>query len=152
MIDIDDRDFLDVMYAGWAKTTGAEDTYWMPEEVAELFDGYRIVAVRQDESRETVAANLTEADAAFITAVHGCFADLVRRMHTALDEADRLDGYADERTGTIAELAIENDDLKEKVEQLETVIEKMDQELIQAKSDAEYWHVEASRGDWGRQV
>ena len=30
-------------------------------------------------------------DAYFLRALHGCFADLVRRLNTALDEADRLD-------------------------------------------------------------
>lgn len=105
------RDFFDLLYQQWTKTTRAADTYWMPKEVAELHDGYSIVAVDKAQHEETVAANLTEADADFITAVHGCFGDLVKRMHDALDEADRADLNHDEREQEIFKLALENQEL-----------------------------------------
>lgn len=107
---MEDRDFLDYMYQGWTKTTGAESMFWMPEQFEDMAGNkmpwYVIWAVDKDQHRHEVANDLTETDAAFITAVHGSFADLVRRMHTALDEADRLDTLADVRTGEIAELSI----------------------------------------------
>jgi hypothetical protein len=34
---------------------------------------------------------ITATDTDFLRAPHGCFADLVCRLNTALDEADRLD-------------------------------------------------------------
>jgi len=60
-----------------------------------LEDG-RIVAVGQDDSHLWVAAGLSEADADWITTVHGSMPDLVRRLHAALDEADRADRERDD--------------------------------------------------------
>ena len=116
---MDDVEFFDLLYQQWSNTTGAQDTYWMPEEFAELFDGYKVVSVRQDGSKETVALGLTEADADFITAVHGCLGDLVRRMHAALDEAERYNVDRDARECRIAELEQENLDLRSQVYELE---------------------------------
>ena len=104
---IDDKDFFDALFQHYAKTTGAEDRYWRPLE-----DG-RIVAVGRDESQVWVAAGLSEADADFITAVHGCLPDLVRRLHSAVDEADRLDAERDELCHQIARLELEIRQLKE---------------------------------------
>lgn len=118
---MDDLEFFDVLYQGWSKTTGAADTFWMPEEVAELHDGYRIVSVRQDQTKETVAANLTEDDAAWITALHGCFADLTRRLHEAVDEAERFDCEKDRVINEMALLAEENNELRERLSKYETV-------------------------------
>jgi hypothetical protein len=93
-----DRDFFDLLLVGLTATTGAENRYWRP-----LDDG-RIVAVAQDDTELPVAAGLSESDAAWITAIHGCLPDLVRRLHQAVDESDRLDLQVDELTGRIAEL------------------------------------------------
>lgn len=109
---MEDRDFFDLLYQRWAKTTGAENTYWMPEESNLINGKFWIYAVGQDESRTPVANALKEADADFITALHGCFGDLVKRLHAALDEAERLDEERDEREATIAGLAIEIQDLE----------------------------------------
>lgn len=73
---------------------------------------YNIYAMGQDESRKLVASGLNEADADFITAIHGCFADLWRRLHSALDEADACDYERDTRECRIMELECE---LQEKV-------------------------------------
>lgn len=86
---MDDRDFFDTLYQGWSKTTGAAECFWMPEEDRE--GALNVYAVDKDQNKFIVATDLDEPDAAFITALHGCFADLVRRLHAALDEADRLD-------------------------------------------------------------
>lgn len=110
---MEDRDFFDTLYQGWTKTTGAEDTYWMPEEHPdEGFYTYDIFAVDEKQLQAHVASGLSEDDAAFITAVHGCFADLVRRLHTALDEADRWEYERDSQECRIAELVMENEDLR----------------------------------------
>lgn len=109
---MEDRDFFDTMYQGWSKTTGAESTFWMPEADEEAPNSYSIVAVGADESRKHIASFLSEEDSSFITAVHGCFADLVRRLHMALDEADSADLKKDERECRIAELELEVDELK----------------------------------------
>lgn len=122
---MDDRDFFDVLYQGWSKTTGAQDKFWMPEEVAERFDGFNVYAVDQDQKRELVAQNLTEVDAAFITAVHGCFADLTRRLHMAIDESDRLDLERDQQEGRYAEVVLENLKLRESMKDLELQLDEV---------------------------
>lgn len=115
---MDDRSFFDVLYQGWAKTTGAENTFWMPEENTDEDETNRanyawdLFAVGQDQKRTFLGGFKNEADAAFVTALHGCFGDLVKRLHDALDEAERLDERADEQESTIAGLAIEIQDLE----------------------------------------
>lgn len=92
---MDDREFFDVLYTLWVKTTGASDRYWD-------VDGDRVRAVGQSGEPVVVAAGVGDADADFITALHGCFPDLVRRLHTALDEADRLDREMDDVQSRLA--------------------------------------------------
>lgn len=119
---MEDRDFFDTLYQGWSKTTGAEDSFWMPED----FDGrFGIVAVAQDEEQTQVATDLSEEDAAFITAVHGCFGDLTRRLHMALDEADRLDHAADVREGEMLELVLQNQGLQQRIREMERELEEV---------------------------
>lgn len=113
---MDDRDFFDHLHQLWSKTTGAEDRYWMPEENAQ-FD-FDIFAVAQEDERYRIASDLSDEDADFISAVHGCLPDLVRRLHAALDEADRADYDRDERECRMAELELENQQLQQEVEHL----------------------------------
>ena len=102
---MDDREFFDMMYQGWSKTTGAEDMYWMPEP--SIAPGVvHIYAVDKNKVKTLVATGVREEDAAFITAVHGCYADLTRRLHMAVDEADRLDRERDEQEVKYAEACI----------------------------------------------
>jgi len=95
---MDDRSFFDHLHQLFSRTTGAEDRYWRPLE-----DEHRIVAVGEDD-HDWVAAGVSVADMDWICAVHGCFPDLVRRLHTALDEADRLDRERDDLVARIIEL------------------------------------------------
>lgn len=107
---MEDREFFDHLYQLWSKTTGAQDMYWMPEEDGQAFGKplFRLMAVGQeDESRKHLASFLRDEDADFITAIHGCFPDLVRRLNSALDEADRADYDRDSRECRIAELESE---------------------------------------------
>lgn len=108
---MDDRDFVDHLFQVWAKTPGAENTYWMPE-LYEDGGWWDLYAVGQDESRKRVASHLSEEAADFISAIHGCLPDLVRRLHMALDEADRADYDRDSRECRIAELELALDEEK----------------------------------------
>lgn len=101
---MDDRDFFDHLFQLWAKTTGANDRYWQPVEYDDPSGRFHIYAVAEDESRKLVADSTSEWDSDFITAVHGCLPDLVRRLHAALDEADRADYDRDARECRIFEL------------------------------------------------
>ena len=95
---MEDRDFFDHLHQLFSRTTGAENRYWRPLE-----DADRIVAVGED-GEDWVGAGVSVADMDWICAVHGCFPDLVRRLHVALDEADRLDRERDELVGRLVEL------------------------------------------------
>jgi hypothetical protein len=101
------------------KTTGAEDTYWQPVKYTDGTDRWRIYAVAQDESRKLVGSEFHhEDDVDFITGVHGCLADLWRRLHNALDEADTADYDRDSREARIWELESENAELRKIIEGL----------------------------------
>lgn len=110
MINIDDKSFFDLLFSQFAKTTQAETAFWMSEEDAT--GEWVIWAVSQDQSRTMVAHGMSEPDADFITAVHGCFPDLVRRLHEALDEADRADEEHDQREQTVFRLSLEVEELR----------------------------------------
>ena len=99
---MDDKAFFDALRVVWAGTTRAEDSYW---ETRKFGDQWCVYSVGRDDSRVLVATAMTEADADFIVAVHGALPDMVRRLHSAVDEADRLDAERDEREQLIAELA-----------------------------------------------
>lgn len=92
----------------------------MPEKHFDNSGRWNIFAVCEHGSRKKVAAGMGEWDADFLTAVHGCVPDLVRRLHAALDEADRADYERDSRECRIAELEAEVADLKKVVDGLST--------------------------------
>lgn len=127
---MDDRTFFDLLYQQWTKTTGAEDRYWQPEAQDEntLPVVFNIYAVHESDDRKLIASDLhSEADADFLTAVHGCFGDLVKRLHSAVDEADRLDLEKDDLVNRVAVLEMEADefssiikDLTEQISDLES--------------------------------
>lgn len=109
---MDARDFFDKLLQMFHKTTHAETRYLDYE-----FNGYmyEVGAVDSDGNREPVAWFKNEADADFYTGVHGCFPDLHRFQHTALDEAERADRQRDERECRIAELELEVQSLRKEV-------------------------------------
>ena len=102
---VDDREFFDTLMQLVMKTTFAENRYWVYQGDGE--GGFDVNAVGEGDEREFVGYLDKEPDADFITALHGCFPDLYRRLHSALDEADRADRDKDERECRIAELEIE---------------------------------------------
>lgn len=113
MVEIEDKDYFDLLYSHWSKTTGAQDRYWMPEINDDRSGRWNIYAVAEDETRKLVASGVSEADADFLTAVHGCTPDLIRRLGEAIDESDRLDAEKDDLVVRVAELELEADDLHE---------------------------------------
>lgn len=127
---MDIRDFIDELYSLWAKTTGAENQYWMPKTEHTFSDGEKIFglyAVGEDQSENIVADTSgfhSEADVNFITAIHGALPDLVRRTHEALDEADRLDEQRDEQEVRIAGLEETIDELNGRINELEHDLSK----------------------------
>lgn len=100
---MDNRDFFDLLYQMWSKTTHANDRYWdyQPDERDNGMQTVR--AVGPDGGGLEVAWGVFEPDADWITAVHGAFPDLYRLVMEALDEADRLDREMDEAQDQLAE-------------------------------------------------
>jgi hypothetical protein len=124
---MDDQEFGDLIYQHWSRTTGSDDRYWMPVEYEDKSGRFNIYAVGQDETRKLVASGLSDKDSDFITAIHGCLPDLVRRLGSAIDEADRLDVEKDEAICRVAQLELEADefesiigDLTEKLADMES--------------------------------
>lgn len=122
---MEDRDFFDKLYQLWQSTTGAEDRFWMPEKNSDHSGRWNIYAVGEDKSRKLLASGLTENDSDFITAMHGCLPDLWRRLHSALDEADRADYERDSRECRIAELEVALAEELASVAKLQTVVENL---------------------------
>lgn len=127
---MEDREFFDLLYQEFTKTTDAETTYWMSERAKDAADNelpwFAIWAVSDDGHRQLVADGLSEADADFITAVHGCFQDLVRRLHDAVDEADRLDEERDNQEVRIADLIAEVRDLEDQLSEIQWRIDGLE--------------------------
>lgn len=126
---MEDREFFDHLYQIWTKTTGAADKFWMPEEYTDHSGRWRIYAVDEEQNKTLVAEGLTEADADYLTAVHGCTGDLIRRLGAALDEADRLDYEKDALIRIHARLEEEIDELHSRVGVLNQVTSDMQDEL-----------------------
>lgn len=103
---MDDRDFMDMMFAGMAKTTHAEDAYWgfEPDLSERGFDVFYVAADSPEEKVE-IGWFEHEADAAFVTAIHGAFPDIYRRWLEALDEADEKDTEKDMAERVAADLS-----------------------------------------------
>ena len=109
---MDDKEFFDKMFQLWAHTTEAEGSYWMPEANEDGSGRHYLWAVDKEDNRKRVGEGLKEADADWITAVHGCFPDLIRYLLRVTDEADRLDNERDSLVSELAQLAIELDRYK----------------------------------------
>ena len=111
-----DIDFFDELYQLWSKTTGTG--YWLPQEYVDGTGRWKLYAVDYDDKRQLVASELREADAEFIAGMHGALPELIRLLHSALDEADRADCERDSQWCRIGELELELIDLKRVVQGL----------------------------------
>lgn len=117
---INDREFFDELLQLWAKTSHAEDRYWGYEPLDEMFD---VFAYGPDEQKLFIGYTDKEVDADFITAVHGCFPDLIRRLHMALDEADSLDAEMDRVQNQLMEAELRVQELKAQIAEYEDDLE-----------------------------
>lgn len=147
---MDDDSFFDELYAQWARTTGAESMFWMPEEDSDEPLPWQLYAVSVDaegeQSRKYIGSFQRDEDVHFIAGIHGAVADLIRRLHDAIDEADRLDREKDEQESRIAELEQEVDRLRdfndlhaEKIVQLRTQLEACEQELELVREERDFF-------------
>ncbi|ANA86976.1 hypothetical protein SEA_MINECRAFTSTEVE_42 [Gordonia phage MinecraftSteve] len=123
---MEDREFFDTLYSEWSKTTGAGERYLIVEKVEydpdlDYMTSWDVWAISfEDEGDRTLVATFEkEADADFFAAIHGCFGDLVRRLHEALDEADRADERRDEAEGQLAEEILNSQELSHQLAALE---------------------------------
>jgi hypothetical protein len=101
LTEMTDEEFFDHLLQLFSYTTGAEDTYWDYEDTGET--GFDIHSCGEDEQREFVGYFDKEADADFVTAIHGCLPDLVRRLFAACDNAERYEIAYDETQQELAE-------------------------------------------------
>jgi len=112
-------EFFDELYQLWSGTTGAVERYWMPEEFDDRSGRWKLYAVADgDKPRKLVATGLSERDAEFVAGLHGAVPDLIRRLHEALEEADRADYDRDSRECRIAELELELIEMKQIISNL----------------------------------
>lgn len=123
----DDREFFDILYQQWARTTKAETSYWMPVEMANLPGVFKIYAVTNDpetgeEHRKLVAGWMSEADADFVTALHGSLSELIRALIDSHDEVERLDEARDLSQSELAHTLLENMELREEIDELKSQI------------------------------
>lgn len=123
---MDVEDFLDRLYQGFSKTTGAENRFWIVEaepDVTGEVPGFAVYAMDQEENKSWVGWFLSEQDADFVATLHGAIPDLVRVTRTALDDAERLSLDRDQQEGRIADLELEILGLKQAL----TAFEEADQ-------------------------
>lgn len=149
---MEDTEFYDFLYQGWSKTTVAGNGYWSVSEVEFDTDNdydrtFDVVAATSD-TEIPVGSFVSEEDAGFVAAIHGCLPDLLRKLGSLEDENARLDEKADKYIGLLANALCEIEDLREKldtanelnyaeVEALKREIESLEDELASAYGDAE---------------
>lgn len=107
---MDVETFLDELYQGFTKTTGAENRFWIVEselDVAGEVPGFAVYAVDQEEHKSWVGWFLSEQDADFVATLHGAIPDLVRVTRTAIDDGERASLDRDQQEGRIADLELE---------------------------------------------
>lgn len=102
-----------MLYQGWAKTTGAENMFWGHEPAENYSELVNVFAMGENDTKVRVAEYLNEADAGWITAVHGCFGDLIKRWHDALETAERMECERDQAVSELVEAHIEIEKLEQ---------------------------------------
>lgn len=104
-------DLRDRLHQLWAKTTGDSDTFWKKKDD---FAATCVVSAPVDggDAEAYIATDMNTADAEWVVAAHGSWPQLARMITDALDEAERADSERDGRECRIAELELENQELK----------------------------------------
>ena len=116
-----DDEFYDLLYQLWTNTTGSGDSYWKYDDES---DCERVVITSVSQTDETeIAGYVRMADAEFITAVHGCIGDLIRKLRDLEDENARLDERVDIAEGEKMELLLE---LQQLEDELGSINDKLD--------------------------
>jgi hypothetical protein len=117
LITVTDDEFFEHLLDMFAVTSGAEDTYWDYEDTGET--GFDIHSVGSDEEREFVGYFDREVDADFVTAIHGCLPDLVRRLKESIEKADNYELAHDQCQRELFEAEQEIAELKRLVTEYE---------------------------------
>ncbi|AXH46782.1 hypothetical protein SEA_ACOLYTE_38 [Mycobacterium phage Acolyte] len=124
MYEAEDHSFFDELYQQWSQTTGAEKTYWMPVEDLDEHLQYRVESFDPETQEKRVIGYFhNEVDADFVTGLHGAVPDLIRRLHEAIDEAERKDEANDMAQGQLADALLENIGLRAEIHELERQLE-----------------------------
>ena len=116
---MEDTEFYDFLYQGWSKTTVAGNGYWSVSEVEFDTDNnydrtFDVVAATSD-TEIPVGSFVSEDDAGFVAAIHGCLPDLLRKLGSLEDENARLDEKADTYIGLWSDALLEKAALKVKL-------------------------------------
>lgn len=106
-----DEEFYDLLYQLWTKTTGAGNSFWKYEEE---WPGI-ISTVHEDGWEDQIAYGMQDNDLEWVTAVHGCFGDLIRKLKDLEDENARLDEKHDQAQADILDLVKENQSLTDEL-------------------------------------
>ena len=98
-------------------TSGSEDTYWDYEDTGET--GFDVHSVDQYGEGTFVGYFDNEVDADFVTAIHGCLPDLVRRLKDSIEKADNYELAHDQCQRELFEAEQEIAELKSLVTEYE---------------------------------
>ncbi|UJQ86274.1 hypothetical protein SEA_BONAMASSA_35 [Mycobacterium phage Bonamassa] len=142
---MENDEFFDFIYQEWAKTTGAQDRFYVVVDQGETTpkaERFLVKASAEDGSDVFVASFEEEADADWFASVHGCFADLIRTLKDQADEIERLDERVDDQEHDIFNLVMTEKSLREEVSRLQsenddllTEVSSLEEELSYAYSD-----------------
>ncbi|AFF28420.1 hypothetical protein FDI11_gp57 [Mycobacterium phage Tiger] len=129
---MENDEFFDFIYQEWAKTTGAQDRFYVvvdQGETAPKAERFLVKASAEDGSDVFVAAFEEEADADWFASVHGCFADLIRTLKDQADEIERLDERVDDQEHDIFNLVMSEKKLLEEIDKLTDELAEKDCEI-----------------------
>jgi len=110
---VTDEEFFAHLLDLWGSTTGAENTYW--DFRSDGYGGWDVHSTSQDGSTTFVGYFDKEVDADFVTAIHGCLPDLVRRLENAIDKANMYELAHDTCQRELYESELEIDRLREQL-------------------------------------
>ncbi|AEJ93570.1 hypothetical protein AIRMID_36 [Mycobacterium phage Airmid] len=144
---MENDEFFDYIYQQWSKTTGAENRFYIVEEVAFDTDNdyektWDVVAVSETDDKQLVANFHSEQDADWFASVHGCFADLIRTLKDQADEIERLDERVDSQEHDIFNLVIGERDYKARIEEQQKIIADLLNEVYALESELSYAYSE----------
>ncbi|QDK03121.1 hypothetical protein SEA_SYDNAT_37 [Mycobacterium phage SydNat] len=151
---MENEEFFDYIYQSWAKTTGAQDRFYVVTdqgETAPEAERYLVQASAEDGSTIHIASFREEDDADWFASVHGCFADLIRTLKDQADEIERLDERVDDQEHDIFNLVMsekkslkEIDKLTDELAEKDCEIHDLLTEISSLESELSYAYSEGS--------